>query len=85
LTPVKRSDDPTDEIELLLELLLASDRYMLPALKTKVERALWSNRYIRPETVMTILKCAIDYSANKLRGICEEYYAENLDVIQRES
>jgi len=85
LTPVKRSDDPTDEIELLLVLLLASDRYMLPALKTKVERALWSNRYIRPETVMTILKCAIDYSANKLRGICEEYYAENLDVIQRES
>jgi hypothetical protein len=85
LTPVKSSDDVTDEIELLLDILIASDRFMLPVLKKKVERALWSPRYIRPESVMTILKCATDYSAPELKKICEEYYAENRDIIQRES
>lgn len=83
MTPVTPSEDPAEELEQLLALLEASDRFLLPDLKLRVEYALCDRRYIRPETVTMILKYATELRAGTLTLTCQEYKMKNNDIVER--
>jgi len=83
MTPVTPSDDPTDELEQLLALLEASNRFELLELKSMAEIPLCDRRYMRPETVNDILRSATELNAQTLKTVCEEYMAKNRDIMER--
>jgi len=77
-------EDPTHAIGILLEIMRASDCYLLPELKRSVEATLWDEQYLRPETAMYILRCARECKTEELVGLAERFCSANADIVERE-
>ena len=77
------ADEIADEMDGLLDLLVASGRFMLPELMSMVERALCTKKYIRLETVRHILKRAVAFNAKDLEAGCREFILRNDIILQK--
>jgi hypothetical protein len=71
------------EVQLLLDWLILSHSWEMPALKKDLERMVMQGGYVDPGNVKNVLQVAREAKATSLLQMCVEYVEVNLSLVER--
>lgn len=82
LDPTPDPDNDDENLDSLLDLLEASNLWLMDKVKAELEVILATERWIKPGTVKTILDIAGLVRAHELERVCTDYIIENREVVE---
>jgi hypothetical protein len=80
----KVEPDIADSIELVIQLLVCANKYLLPALQAMCEEVLFCYRteVLTLQNICQFVQISDKYNAMRLKDACQRYIVENIDLIK---
>lgn len=84
LSASSSKDEVADRLDDLLDLLIASDRWLMSSLHEKVDAYVTrkGSLFVRPDNVGAVMKIAADANARRLLNRCQKFRARNINAVE---